>query len=122
MREESCLLLWFVGSHRGPVRLDHGTPWAFVFLAKSHKRRPAWHRYRTLGRQASAASPSILQRLHSCPQPRTDGTKVSFVRSNADFALRGFQFRLLTNHVGTNRYVSRELFEKLVDAFPSRMV
>jgi hypothetical protein len=45
-----------------------------------------------------------------------------FVRSDADFALRGFQFRLLTNHVGTNRYVSRELFEKLVDAFPSRMV
>jgi hypothetical protein len=47
--------------------------------------------------------------------------KSPFVRSNADFALRGFQFRLLTNHVGTNRYVSRELFEKLVDTFPSRM-
>jgi hypothetical protein len=47
--------------------------------------------------------------------------KSPFVRSNADFALRGFQFRLLTNHVGTNRYVSRELFEKLVDTFLSRM-
>lgn len=45
-----------------------------------------------------------------------------FVGSKADFALRGLQFRLVANHVGTNEYVSRELFEKLIDEFPVRMV